>query len=451
MPSKKRNEFPVIRDLGDDLILRRSTREDVNALVRFNERIHGDMEKETLDERVGAWTRDLLERPHPTFDVGDFTLVEDKKTGEIVSCLNLIHQTWSYAGIPFGVGRPELVGTHPDYRNRGLVRAQFEVIHQWSAERGEMVQAITGIPYYYRLFGYEMALSLGGGRLGYLPLVPKLAEEERDNYQIRPAATQDIPFIDRLYRQRTQNYLVQCVWDEALWKYELNSKSPQNVNRSELRIIESVEGEKAGFFAHPIMNWGPILAVTFYELEAGISWLQPTYTLIRYLEKIGREKTSEQEGPEFGAFGFWLGTDHPVYQVVDDRLPRQREPYAWYIRVPNLTGFIRHIKPALEERLAKSPMVGYSGDLNITFDREGLHLAFESGHIKEVEPWQPKPVGHSEDAAFPGLTFLQLLFGYRNLSELRHAFADCRVDNDKACALLGVLFPKQVSDVWPVA
>jgi hypothetical protein len=36
--------------------------------------------------------------------------------------MNLISQIWAYEGIPFGVGRPELVGTLPEYRNRGLVR-----------------------------------------------------------------------------------------------------------------------------------------------------------------------------------------------------------------------------------------------------------------------------------------------------------------------------------------
>ena len=55
-------------------------------------------------------------------------------------------------------GLPELVGTHPDYRRRGLVREQFEVLHRWSKERGHLMQAIAGIPYYYRRFGYEMAV-----------------------------------------------------------------------------------------------------------------------------------------------------------------------------------------------------------------------------------------------------------------------------------------------------
>src|SRR5260370_563284 len=90
-------------------------------------------------------------------------LVEDTRNGAIVSSINLINQTWSYEGIPFKVGRPELVGTLPDYRQRGLIRKQFEVLHAWSAERGQKLQAITGIPFYYRQFGYEFAVSMGSG------------------------------------------------------------------------------------------------------------------------------------------------------------------------------------------------------------------------------------------------------------------------------------------------
>ena len=73
------------------------------------------------------------------------------------------------------VGRPELVGTLPEFRNRGLIRAQMDILHQWSAERGQPVQAITGIPFFYRQFGYEMALPLQGGRSGFEPNMPPLS------------------------------------------------------------------------------------------------------------------------------------------------------------------------------------------------------------------------------------------------------------------------------------
>jgi len=189
----------ILRDLGNGLILRRATVADTEPLAAFNADVLRDPGAEEPDEEVAAYTRDLMARDHPTFDVGDFTLVEDTRSGTIVSSLNLISQTWSYGGIEFGVGRPELVGTHPDYRRRGLVRAQFEVIHEWSAERGEKVQAITGIPYFYRQFGYEMGLSLGGGRIGYKPQVPKLKDGEAEPYRVREAEEADLPFIVQVY------------------------------------------------------------------------------------------------------------------------------------------------------------------------------------------------------------------------------------------------------------
>lgn len=446
----KKGKVNQRHDLGDGLVLRKATPADAEALVSFNAQFLSDNEKEP-DERVGAWTRDLMEGSHPTFKVGDFTLVEDTKAGKIVSSLNLISQIWSYAGIEFGVGRPELVSTHPDYRNRGLIRAQFDLIHEWSAQRGEKMQVITGIPYYYRQFGYEMGLSLGGGRLGYLPHIPKLEEETEEPYQIRPVATNDLPFISDLYQLASQRYLVNCVWNEALWRYELEGKSKNNINRSELRLIETKTGDPVGYFAHPIINWGPTFVMSAFELKAGISWAEVTPIVIRYMAATGKTYAENAKEREFGAFGFWLGLDHPVYHVIPDRLPRIREPYAWYVRIPDLPGFLELITPVLERRMAESPLAGYSGELKITFYRDGLGLVFEQGRLVKIKKWKPIPQGHSGQAAFPDRTFIQLLLGYRSLDELKYAFADCWTHTDEATAILNVLFPKQISNVWPVA
>ena len=451
MSKAKSKKQDILRDLGDGLVLRRVTEEDTEALVAFNARVHGNIEKEELEERVGTWTRDLMEKPHPTFDAGDFTLVEDTRTGKIVSSLCLISQTWSYGGIPFGVGRPEIVGTDPEYRNRGLVRAQFEVIHQWSAERGQMVQAITGIPYYYRTFGYEMGLALGGGKLGYLPHVPALKKDEKEPYVLRMAAEADIPFISELYESATLRYLVNCDRDYALWRYEIDGKDEKNVNRSEVMVIETPNSERVGYLVHPDFNWGPTLVVNQYEVKPGLSWAAVTPSVIRYMKATGEVYYERDKGKELGAFGFWLGTEHPVYDVLSGKLPRSREPYAFYVRVADLAGFIRHLAPVLEERLADSQLVGHSGELKITFFRDGLKLVFKEGGLVEIERWKPDPLGQPGDAAFPDLVFLQLLFGYRSFEELNYAFVDCYPENEEATVLLNVLFPKQTSNVWPVS
>ena len=74
----------------------------------------------------------------------------------------------------------------------------------------------------------------------------------------------------------------------------------------------------------------------------------------------------------------------------------------------------------------------------------------EKGRLAVIEPWKPSPEDEGA-VAFPGLTFLQVLFGYRSYDELQYAFADCWCDNEEVRALINILFPKKLSDVFPVA
>src|SRR6266536_5478140 len=120
----------ILRDLGNGLILRHSTPEDADALSEFNRAIHTDNDPD--GQCIAAWTRDLLTRPHPTFSPSDFTIVEEVPGGRIVSSSNLISQTWSYEGIKFGVGRPELVGTLPEFRRSEERRVGKECRSRWT-------------------------------------------------------------------------------------------------------------------------------------------------------------------------------------------------------------------------------------------------------------------------------------------------------------------------------
>ena len=177
---------------------------------------------------------------HPTTSAGDFTIVVDENADDqIVSSMNLISQVWLYEGIPLGVGRPELVATDPNYRRRGLVREQFAAVHAKSAARGELVQAITGIPWYYRQFGYGMALDLGGGRdfLWDRPGNDKTVEEEA--YQIRPAKLADWPILQTLYEAHNRGSLLSRARDEASWRYELTIPHPTSMYARHFYLVET--------------------------------------------------------------------------------------------------------------------------------------------------------------------------------------------------------------------
>lgn len=436
----------IIRDLGEGLVLRHARLEDTEALAAFNSTMHIEVGAEGPDEGLAIWTRDLMSGNHPTFKTGDFTVVEDTRTGAIVSSVNLISQTWTYDGIEFLVGRPELVATHPDYRRKGLVRAQFEVVHKWSEERGELVQGITGIPWYYRQFGYEMGLNLGGGRTGYKAHVPALKEGEKEQYTLRPASKGDIPAIAQMYRLGTARSLVVAVFNEDYLLYALEGRSKKSAVHREHRIIETPEGEPVGFIAHGHSLWNGILVANVYEVGPGYSWLEVTPSVVRYLDATGEEYARREGKKGFQGFAFSLGAEHPVYEAFYYNLPRVRPPYAWYVRVPDLRGFLQHIRPALEARLARSIAAGHTGKVKVSFYTDGMLLVLEKGKLVGVEEWKV-PHADDPDVAFPDLTFLQLLFGYRDLEELKHAYADCLENSNEARAVMMALFPKKASKV----
>jgi hypothetical protein len=205
-----------------------------------------------------------------------------------------------------------------------------------------------------------------------------------------------------------------------------------------------------GFLGQGGHLWRNQLSVLPFEIKAGVSWLAVFPSVVRALWQSGEDQAKGDPKQEMATLMFWLGVEHPLFDIAPSLLPHTRPSYAWYVRVPDLPGFLQHVAPVLEQRLAASPLVGHSGKLLVSFYRSGLRLIFEAGRLTQAETWRPT-VDRGGDAAFPDLTFLQLLFGYRSLSELRYAFADCWVGKDEARALLEILFPKKPSYVWPVA
>ena len=432
----------ILQDLGDGLILRRSTGADADALSEFNANIHGEDEADR--KGVAAWTRDLLTRPHATFQPDDFTIVEEISTGRIISSLCLIPQTWIYEGIEFGVGRPELVGTLPEFRGLGLIRKQFDEVHKWSAERGLLVQVITGIPFYYRQFGYEYALDLNRWRMG--SIVPRLNENDQEKYTIRPAQERDIPFLMSVYEFGSCRGMVRVKWTAEHWRNNLYELSEENFHRLEYLIIERAGSrEPVGYFAQsPTLGSNGVRAF-HYELAPGNSWLEVTPSVIRYLWEAGQEFGRRENRP-CTTFSFLLGAQHPVYEVLGNSVVIGGQPYAWYVRVPDLVGFLNHIKPVLEKRLADSIACGHSGRYSIGMYPNGFHLILENGRIT-IEPWKPDHADHG-NASFPTLTFLQILFGYRSFEELKYAFPDCWWSDENTRIIVNTLFPKNNSSLY---
>jgi hypothetical protein len=210
-----------------------------------------------------------------------------------------------------------------------------------------------------------------------------------------------------------------------------------------------------GFLLHAPELSDQELTVTTFELRAGGSWLAVMPSVVRYLHETGEEYAARDGVAGSTAFTLELGSEHPAYRAAGGRLPRVRRPYAWYVRVPDVPGFVEHIAPVLEGRLTGTAADGHTGDLKISFVYDGVKLSFEAGRLTRIQGWMPTQLDSrlapiTRDALFPELTFLQLLFGFRSVADLEYAFADCIISSDESRELLDILFPRRPSMVWGV-
>ena len=431
------------KSLGDGLVMRWATAEDAEELVRFNFDMHNSESGGMPELWLKAWTRDLSSGQHPTTCASDFTIVVDENDNDrIVSSAVLISQVWSYSGVSFGCGRPELIATHPDYRRRGLIRAQMELMHAKSAERGELAQAITGIPWFYRQFGYEMVIDLSGGRRLELTRIPGLKPGAKESFSLRRATADDIDHLQVLYEATCALSLVSCQRDATIWRHELTREGLENLRN--LYMIESAEGTVVGYT--DLSGIGRLDIVRELTVVPGASLREVCLFLARWLKS-----RLEINGGSSSSIYFRLGVDHPAYEALGPELGEAVHPYAWYMRVPDLPAFLLNIRPVLEDRLAKSVMAGYSGTLRMNFYQVQRTLRFDSGRLVEIGTYQPAHF-FDTDVCFPEQSFLQLLFGYRSLEEIRHIRPDCLIERDAkdAAILLRSLFPTRPSQIFPL-
>ncbi|HEY8743003.1 MAG TPA: GNAT family N-acetyltransferase, partial [Chloroflexota bacterium] len=329
------------RALGDGLRLRWSQPADTEAIVALTCAVFRDADEDPASEQMAAYTRQLMSGNHPLMTPQDFAVVEDSQAGKIVACSCLLQQTWQFGEVTFPVGRPELVATDPTYRKRGLIRAIFAALHARSDARGDLAQGITGIRYFYRQFGYEYALELGGGRTTYFSDIPAAQPDTREPYRLRPAGNADVPFIAELYQRSQARSLISTVISLANWRTKILAPVASD-NDWLVQTVEDTAGTPAGYVVLAPIRFQSTIVVRQIEVKAGIALHAVALPLLRALRGLApKVRTAKPLDPPTGV-GFALGSAHPWYDAVGNNLlPRRWSPYAWYVRIADLPSFIR--------------------------------------------------------------------------------------------------------------
>lgn len=425
-------------DLDEALELRFCEEDDIPKAVALFDQVW-------QRESFRAWFEDLMSGRHPNARFQDFTVVEDRTTGQLVSLMGLISQTWQYGDVPFGCGQPEAIVTHPDYRQHGLVRKQMAVIHQLSRARGELIQVIWGIPWYYRQFGYEYALEgLWDTHRKIRPHhIPSVDDPRTKLCRLRPISRKYYGFIRQLHENFENRNHIRTEKSFEEWLFHFQGWQAKAHARREWRIIEHPNGTPAGFLSYHNEPGSGGFGVHQMELTEESSYIQLMPAILRQLWDLA---VQENQGKTPEDIKLYLGQQHPAYEpILNETRLHKGDMECLYIRVENLVDFLRHIAPALEKNLSISSVSDFSGKLKITLFKSGLEIDIQDGKVMSINKWKADSFWHTP--AFPDQTFLQLVFGHRRCRELSNMYVDCNVD-DQSALVLDALFPPFKGTMW---
>lgn len=435
--------------LADGFVARWATTADAAAVEHVCASVFCDPATGALHPQIITYLQGILGGAHPYGKAADVAIVVDP-AGTVVSAVVLMRMPLIADGLRITVGRPEMVVSREAVRNRGYMRVLFAMIHARSSAYGDVFQAISGIPYFFRQFGYEYALSLGGSHIYPFDAIPRLPAGQDEPFSLRPATHADIEALVEYHRAGAEMlrggrrpFLYSAI-DRAYWEFVL---SPAAAATTWLPyLITDQTGQIVGSIGVGQFRYSEQLEFYYCNTCVALDMQLLAPSLLRNLAAIAEQVAHAGAGvPACRALRANMGVDHPLHAALAHVVHQEETPYAWSVRVPSPAALLNALAPVLERRLNAKGMSAFQQPVVVSFYRGGVTLSYVDGHFTATDT--DSIVG--AQASYPAGLFAQQVLGFKSLQELMAMHMDVRVD-PSVRILLDTLLPVQPSWVTPV-
>mgnify|MGYP001156146765 FL=1 len=279
-----------------------------------------------------------------------------------------------------------------------------------------------GIPYFYRLFGYEYALE--DFRAGFL--YPETHREKLaaiPDLEVRRTVESDAPLLAKMYAETAAQADIAMSMAESGWAWAARTRELHANNLEDWVAIEN--GQPIAYARlHLSRN-----NLTAFRLTGELAGQQAL--IKKALDWPGLEK-----------LGIGTVRNSSLHFWVLELEPGRRPSYGNYVRIIDPALAFRQLEPEFESRLAASTLAGLSREVELGFYRFGVALTFEEGKLVKVEA---RSGNQSPAIGIPPDLLPKFLMGYRSIFEYRRVNPDFIVSKEEDWALLEILFPPLVN------
>ncbi|MBM4412646.1 MAG: GNAT family N-acetyltransferase [Chloroflexi bacterium] len=430
------------QDLGDGYMVRWATPADIPGYVELCMRVFRSSANDPLSKAMYLHGNEQTSEYHPQSHWRNLAVVVDAND-QVVAGAILMHQPMDYAGIHITLGRPESVASAEHVRNRGFVRHIFQLLHAKSEARGDHLQGITGIPYFYRKFGYDYGIdaeAYANVPFASLPAKPTL------EVSIRRATVDQYATFVRLYDadRLSGRHMITTPIEHSYFTFLVDKSTSYNV----LTPFLIYQDERViGYLILGRSNWDTNMIIWAWGLAPTCAWHQYALPVLHALPQIRDQIAirNPHKVSELTGVIIMLDEGHAARQQLTFGIPHTSEPvYAWYTRVADYAYILESLRPVLERRLSHSSMCGFSGDVHLSFYGKGVSMSWQAGQLVACKNTRPPLMGEGTNGAYPPGAFMLQIFGRKSFRQIKawhhEVWADATTEQ-----LLGILFPTQPS------
>ncbi len=372
---------------------------------------------ELIGERIGdedAVEAELVLR-ESDFDRKRWFVATDGS--QVLSTAAIFPGQLTVGSVVLGAGAIEFVATRENAEGQGLVRQLMDEIHRTASSRGEMVQWMVGITYFYRRFGYEYAIPVEGMHLfaqGEAPAMPS-------GWSVRAADAGDSATIAGAQRSFAAQADVALTAADAMW--DLYRRSPV------YRVVQAT---------------GP--------REVAYGRIYP-YEDDRYLfDVVARSRDAvaalASEASEAGAFDLTVMGRPQARAHMEALAPWTKSGDAYYLRVADPVALLEALRPELGKRLAD---FAGSGEALISLYGSSIRFDYEPSRVGPMRRGGPEqaPISAGGSGVAPD-RIVALILGPLGAAGLAELNPDVNLGDQEE--LMKILFPPQTCDVhsWVV-
>ncbi|MBV6509593.1 MAG: hypothetical protein JJLCMIEE_02687 [Acidimicrobiales bacterium] len=356
-------------------------------------------------------------------DPADWTVVEDAD-GAIVSTCALLSHRLRLGCVVLPVGRLEYVATAPPHRRNGLIRSQFRIHHRASARRGDLATFVSGIPYFYRRFGYGYAMDYPS--LHSLDAVLAATGSPRSAWSVRELRRPDLDVVRRLHESATANADIAEVRDDRTWEDQVHGETPY----AQTFLVAERAGRIGGYARLAATDDSEFVLAQATALDADCFG-----AILAHAEAV----SGSQEV-------LVAGSPCPVVGPILARLPQAHLHLPLYGRIADPLRLLERLRPELDRRLQHARSAPPDDGLDISLYATGLRLHFAGRRIEAIEATSANEYPAPQEVAISPDNLPALVFGRFDPTELARRVDDVQLG--RHADLMGILFPRLCNAVF---